>query len=178
VIGVTVTEEMVEVMAVVIKWRWWILCLNCLEMVDGNTVHMHKHHKRFVALSHNDDYKDIDSTLTELIKSDTESNNKSEDELTNPEKLATKIPCDPGCYEERGICNNGICFCRTPWEGRSCTERVVTEIRFSYPMLFAATLISLIAGIITGCQVIKKTENQPIEMENPPKARKETWIPR
>eukprot|EP00397_Hematodinium_sp_SG-2012_P068137 GEMP01108982.1.p1 GENE.GEMP01108982.1~~GEMP01108982.1.p1 ORF type:complete len:158 (+),score=14.59 GEMP01108982.1:132-605(+) len=34
-------------------------------------------------------------------------------------------PCNPICSEGKGICNDGLCFCRSPYEGAACQHEVV-----------------------------------------------------
>eukprot|EP00927_Polykrikos_kofoidii_P078757 TRINITY_DN75573_c0_g1_i1.p1 TRINITY_DN75573_c0_g1~~TRINITY_DN75573_c0_g1_i1.p1 ORF type:complete len:260 (-),score=32.03 TRINITY_DN75573_c0_g1_i1:35-814(-) len=56
--------------------------------------------------------------------------------------------CHPKCIEGRGICNDNLCFCKTPWVGVRCEKKKTAEnIRFSFVMVAALVAISLALGL-------------------------------
>lgn len=56
--------------------------------------------------------------------------------------------CHPPCIQTRGICNDNVCFCKSPYTGTTCQHKVGTLARFSYVMLVAFSVVSLVMGIL------------------------------
>lgn len=56
--------------------------------------------------------------------------------------------CHPPCIQGRGICNDSLCFCKTPYTGTTCQHKLSSYSRIKYPMLVAAAAVCLVFGIL------------------------------
>lgn len=56
--------------------------------------------------------------------------------------------CNPPCIQGRGICNDNLCFCKSPYTGTTCQHKVGTLARVSYPMLVAFSIVSVVFGVL------------------------------
>lgn len=56
--------------------------------------------------------------------------------------------CHPPCIQGRGICNDNLCFCKTPYTGTTCQHKLSSYSRIKYPMLVAAAAVCLVFGIL------------------------------
>jgi len=54
--------------------------------------------------------------------------------------------CDPPCIQGRGVCNDDVCFCKTPYTGTTCQHKLGGWMRISYALLGAACVVSLFMG--------------------------------
>lgn len=66
-----------------------------------------------------------------------------------PEKATDE--CNPPCIEGRGVCNDNICFCRSPYTGSTCQHNVKDLFRVSYSL----TVGCAVACLIFGCFLAK-----------------------
>jgi len=120
------------------------------------------------------------SKEVQLIKKEGGKSKKHEkpDKHKSPEELVAKIECKPECIAGRGICNDGICFCRTPYEGKKCEHEVNTEMRFGYPLFVCNVLVAFVAGIGLAACCHSWSSAKQVQLVGPPAQRRETWIPR
>lgn len=66
-------------------------------------------------------------------------------EPANPDKYNN---CNPPCIAGRGICNDNLCFCKSPYTGTTCQHKLNTLPRMSYPMVVAFSCVSVVFGVI------------------------------
>lgn len=119
--------------------------------------------------------KDVAKLAKEGVKS---KKHEKPDKFKTPEELVAKIECKPECIVGRGICNDGVCFCRTPYEGKKCEQEVNTEMRFGYPLFACNVIIAFIFGIAFAAFCHSFSSSKPVQFVGPPAQRRETWIPR
>lgn len=65
-----------------------------------------------------------------------------------PETENAYKSCDPPCMKGRGICNDNVCFCRSPYTGSTCQKTVSALYRASLPMTLGFAICCLVLGII------------------------------
>jgi hypothetical protein len=65
-----------------------------------------------------------------------------------PATLKETSKCHPPCIQGRGICNDNLCFCKTPYTGTTCQHKLSSYSRIKYPMLVAASIVCLVFGIL------------------------------
>jgi len=118
--------------------------------------------------------------VAKLVKKEGGKSRKHEkpDKFKTPEELVAKIECKPECIAGRGICNDGVCFCRTPYEGKKCEREVNTEMRFGYPIFVCNVIVAFMFGIALAAFCHSFTSSKPVQLIGPPAQRRETWIPR
>merc|ERR1712194_421153 len=56
--------------------------------------------------------------------------------------------CHPPCIQGRGICNDNMCFCKTPFSGTTCQHKMNPFSRVKYPMLVGLCGVSIVFGIL------------------------------
>lgn len=56
--------------------------------------------------------------------------------------------CHPPCIQGRGICNDNLCFCKTPYTGTTCQHKLSSYSRIKYPMLVAASIVCFVFGVL------------------------------
>lgn len=64
-----------------------------------------------------------------------------------------RTKCHPKCMEGRGVCNDNVCFCKSPYTGVSCQHKISDLSRFPIPLVigfgvFCAIVGSILARII------------------------------
>jgi len=62
-----------------------------------------------------------------------------------PEEFTT---CHPPCIQGRGVCNDNLCFCKTPFTGTTCQHKLGKYARVGYVMVVAASVVFLVFGVI------------------------------
>lgn len=87
------------------------------------------------------DHSEQGKSMTRLVLG----SNKDE-----PEKEGAKKGCDPPCEENHGICMRNTCFCRHPFYGETCKQKVKTEMRLSYSVAVALGCAAVIIGALVG----------------------------
>jgi len=65
-----------------------------------------------------------------------------------PAILKERGTCHPPCIQGRGICNDNICFCKTPFTGTTCQHKMSNYARIKYPMLVAASGVCVVFGLL------------------------------
>lgn len=56
--------------------------------------------------------------------------------------------CHPPCIQGRGVCNDNVCFCKTPYTGTTCQHKMSNYSRVKYPMLVAASCVCVVLGML------------------------------
>jgi len=88
--------------------------------------------------------------------------------------------CHPPCIQGRGICNDNLCFCKSPFTGTTCQHKLGTLARVSYVMLVAASIVSLFFGVLLA-QGVHALINQHFEQRlawlGDGFIKKEVWTP-
>jgi len=54
--------------------------------------------------------------------------------------------CNPPCIKSRGVCNDDVCFCKTPYTGTTCQHKMNSWLRVSYALVAAAAVVALFMG--------------------------------
>lgn len=57
--------------------------------------------------------------------------------------------CHPPCIASRGVCNDNVCFCRSPYTGTTCQHKTGTLSRVSIPLCVGFAGVSLLMGILS-----------------------------
>jgi len=65
-----------------------------------------------------------------------------------PPSKGKRFICHPPCISDRGICNDSLCFCKSPYTGTTCQHKVSQYSRINHTMLVAASLVCLVFGLI------------------------------
>merc|ERR1719198_1147089 len=63
----------------------------------------------------------------------------------SPEKYNN---CNPPCIQNRGVCNDNLCFCKSPYTGTTCQHEVSAIARVSYPMVVGFSIVIFVMGIL------------------------------
>mmetsp|Transcript_13827 Transcript_13827/g.34079 ORF Transcript_13827/g.34079 Transcript_13827/m.34079 type:complete len:222 (+) Transcript_13827:213-878(+) len=58
--------------------------------------------------------------------------------------------CTPECVDGRGVCHDGLCWCKTPYSGPTCDSRVDVRMRVSRLVLAGILLFTTFVGVILG----------------------------
>lgn len=62
--------------------------------------------------------------------------------------------CNPACIQGRGVCNDDVCFCKTPYVGSTCQKLMMDEtLRFTIPVAAILTVAALGIGVMLGVMV-------------------------
>lgn len=94
-------------------------------------------------------------------------------------------PCEPACDKTKGICVDGVCFCKSPYQGSTCGEEAEVDLRVHYPMAAACALLSLVVGTFFACSLFELVSSARSEVSSyltqagteASVRRKETWRP-
>jgi len=65
-----------------------------------------------------------------------------------PEPDPPTDECSPRCLEGRGVCNDNICFCRSPFTGSTCQHNVKNLFRVSYTITTGLAVGCVLFGIL------------------------------
>jgi len=97
-----------------------------------------------------------------------------------PPTLKDHSTCHPPCIQGRGICNDNICFCKTPFIGTTCQHKISKYSRVAYPMLVAASGVMTVLGCLfaQGLHgiITKRVENR-LHWLGDGMVRQEVWMP-
>jgi len=90
--------------------------------------------------------------------------------------------CEPGCIEGQGVCEDKICFCRTPFTGLQCEKKVKGGLlRFSYSAVAFATAFAALVGSVIGMMLFRASLEAQRQMTTFGEAeggkRSEVWKP-
>lgn len=88
--------------------------------------------------------------------------------------------CDPPCIQGRGICNDNVCFCRSPFAGSTCQHKQAGLYRAPEVMVVGFAAVCFILGIVLSKLVFSFSE-QAIETRlqrfGKGKQKYELWTP-
>lgn len=56
--------------------------------------------------------------------------------------------CNPPCIAGRGICNDNVCWCKTPYSGTTCQHKVGELQRVAFVFVIAFSAICIILGVV------------------------------
>jgi len=87
--------------------------------------------------------------------------------------------CEPACVADRGICGNGVCFCKAPYSGETCESEFKEEyMRLGYFTLVVILSVSVILGFFAADIVWRVTRPSPKSASlGTQQVRRETWRP-
>lgn len=88
--------------------------------------------------------------------------------------------CDPPCIEGRGLCNDNICFCRSPFSGSTCQHKVTGLYRAPKVMTAGFAVMCFFIGIILSKFVFTFSEHAVetrLQRYGDGKKRFESWAP-
>jgi len=104
------------------------------------------------------------------------------DEPKDPAIYDLKHVCDPPCQDGRGICNDKICFCKTPFYGTTCQNAIMSGgvLRFG-PVLvtgiaLACTFLGFLFAVIVYGFVRDGIEQRMVSL-GADTVNKESWTP-
>lgn len=81
--------------------------------------------------------------------------------------------CYPECVPGRGVCNDRICYCRSPYHGMSCERKFKAVARVRYEAAAGIVLVALILGILAGSGVFALTNSSWQNKYTAPEPKKE-----
>lgn len=88
--------------------------------------------------------------------------------------------CDPPCIVNRGICNDNVCFCRSPFTGTTCQHKISALYRASKVMVVGFAALCVLLGILLSKLVMTFAEahvETRLERFGSNKQRFEKWMP-
>lgn len=88
--------------------------------------------------------------------------------------------CNPPCVEGRGVCNDNMCFCKSPYTGSTCSHKVSALIRVKYPMLVASSIVCLVLGALAAQIIhgfIARRQEKRLVYLGDGLVRQELWTP-
>jgi hypothetical protein len=98
-----------------------------------------------------------------------------------PPKPGKSKECDPPCIGGRGVCNDKICFCKSPYTGSNCQHKIQTLYRASYAMVVGFSIFSFLIGIILAkalAALIATVRNTTsLDSYGTIKTKMEQWVP-
>lgn len=88
--------------------------------------------------------------------------------------------CDPPCIEGRGLCNDNICFCRSPFSGSTCQHKETGLYRAPKIMVFGFSVFCFLLGIFLSKFIFTFSEHAietRLERYGSSKRKYEMWSP-
>jgi len=88
--------------------------------------------------------------------------------------------CDPPCIEGRGLCNDNVCFCRSPFSGSTCQHKVTGLYRAPKVMTAGFAVMCFFMGIILSKFIFTFSEHAVetrLQRYGDGKKRFESWAP-
>lgn len=80
-------------------------------------------------------------------------------EAVNDNKYST---CNPPCKQGRGVCNDNMCFCKSPFVGTTCQHKVGAYSRAPFPMMIGFAIVSFVMGGL-GAQIVHAVSVRAVE---------------
>lgn len=97
-----------------------------------------------------------------------------------PPRDDTYTVCDPPCIQGRGICNDNVCFCRSPFTGSTCQHKQTGLYRAPRVMVLGCAACCILFGLVSARLVFalsqRKIEKR-LEHYGKGKQKFETWSP-
>lgn len=97
-----------------------------------------------------------------------------------PPAASSYQACDPPCIEGRGLCNDNICFCRSPFSGSTCQHKVTGLYRAPKVMTAGFAVMCFFMGIILSKFIFTFSEHAVetrLQRYGDGKKRFESWAP-
>jgi len=89
--------------------------------------------------------------------------------------------CNPPCKGNRGVCNDMVCFCKTPYTGTTCQNEILAgSWRFGPALTIGATVMCILLGILASTifySFIRENVEQRMATIGEEKVNKESWTP-
>lgn len=88
--------------------------------------------------------------------------------------------CDPPCIQGRGICNDNVCFCRSPFAGSTCQHKQTDLYRAPKIMVVGFAAVCFGIGIVMSKLMFSFSEHAietRLEKYGAGKRRYELWAP-
>lgn len=90
--------------------------------------------------------------------------------------------CNPPCIQGRGICNDNVCFCKSPFSGSTCQHKIQTRQMYRFPKIamVAMALFCIVVGLLAAKLVFAFTQNaveRRLAKYGEGKAKFEQWQP-
>jgi len=88
--------------------------------------------------------------------------------------------CDPPCVQGRGICNDRVCFCKSPFTGSTCQHKISALYRAPKVMVVGFSIICVLVGILSARMVLhlcSATADTRMHQFGEMAPRIETWQP-
>jgi len=90
--------------------------------------------------------------------------------------------CNPPCIQGRGICNDNVCFCKSPFSGSTCQHKIQTRQMYRFPKIamVAMALVCIAVGLLAAKLVFSFTQNaveRRLAKYGEGKAKFEQWQP-
>lgn len=90
------------------------------------------------------------------------------------------MTCDPPCIEGRGLCNDNVCFCRSPFTGSTCQHKMTDLYRAPVPMVAGFAVVCFVMGIVLSKIIFTFSEHAVetrLQRYGPGKKKCESWTP-
>lgn len=87
--------------------------------------------------------------------------------------------CEPACAADRGICGNGVCFCKAPYSGETCEVEFKEEyMRLGYFTVVVILSLSVIVGFFAA-DILWRITRPSLKASSlgTQQVRRETWRP-
>jgi len=88
--------------------------------------------------------------------------------------------CHPPCIQGRGICNDNLCFCKSPFSGTTCQHKMNPFMRVKTPMVVGLCAVAIVFGMLFA-QVLHSFITSRIEKRlvwlGEGTVRQEVWMP-
>lgn len=97
-----------------------------------------------------------------------------------PPKSKAYSKCDPPCIDGRGVCNDNVCFCKSPYVGSTCQHEVtglyrapqIMVVGFSAACFFLGAILSKFVYAFAETAVEKRLEKYGSQQK-----KYESWLP-
>lgn len=66
--------------------------------------------------------------------------------------------CAAPCIEGRGVCNDNVCFCKSPWTGSQCQHKIESLARFSFALVAGFCAFAIFIGFLLAKLVVTLIE--------------------
>lgn len=92
----------------------------------------------------------------------------------------TYTVCNPPCILGRGVCNDNVCWCKSPYTGSTCQHKITDFYRVKKVLCVASCAVAIVFGILSARLVFAFSERKietRLEHYGKGKTKFETWAP-